>query len=134
MIQGTVHTRGQDEMGSADILLTGFGPFPGVEDNPTQRVVEELAFLANVLIAGDAGRAWRPAEAAERVLALCDVGLRELTRADASAPRDLLAAWGAVGLFRRAYACGPEPAQTGPGGSRADSPRGRCSPRRPGGR
>jgi hypothetical protein len=81
------------------------------ERNPAahQRAVEELAFLANVLVAGDAssGRAWRPVEAALRVVALCDAGLRA---AIARAPlhtgetaADVVARWGAAGLFRIAW-------------------------------
>jgi hypothetical protein len=73
-----------------------------------QRVVEELAYLANVLVAGDTSRAWQPVEAAERVLALCDAGLREVLarRGDATpgAAREAVARWGAVGLFRTAWA------------------------------
>jgi hypothetical protein len=74
-----------------------------------QRVVDELAYLANVLIAGDPARAWSPADAAERVLALCDAGLAACLegRAPAAAPCAALEAlrrWGAVGLFRLAWA------------------------------
>jgi Family of unknown function (DUF6178) len=74
-----------------------------------QRLVEELAYLANVLIAGDteAARSWRPAEAAERVLELCDEGLRATVHGAGSDPataREALLRWGAVGLFRVAWA------------------------------
>ncbi len=74
-----------------------------------QRVVEELAYLANVLIAGDASaaRTWRPVEAAERVLELCDEGLRSIAdrgSSDPAAPREALLRWGAVGVFRVAWA------------------------------
>ena len=74
-----------------------------------QRLVEELAYLANVLIAGDvsATRAWQPVEAAERVLELCDEGLRSIADRDSSdpdAPRQALLRWGAVGVFRLAWA------------------------------
>jgi len=52
---------------------------------------DELAYLTNVIVAGDAtsdGRAFRPIEALERALALTSVGLEhELDRADASVPR-----------------------------------------------
>jgi len=74
-----------------------------------QRVIEELAYLSNVLIAGDtrASRVWRPAEAAERVLQLCDEGLRSIVDRDGSGPvaaREALVRWGAVGAFRFAWA------------------------------
>lgn len=82
-----------------------------LEDDPRayQRVVEELAYLANVLIAGDtsAARAWRPVEAAERVLELCDEGLRSIAAgggSDPAATQQALAHWGAVGAFRFAWA------------------------------
>ena len=73
-----------------------------------QRVVEELAYLANVLVAGDTSRAWQPVDAAERVLALCDAGLRAVLEregdAATDAAREALVRWGAVGLFRTAWA------------------------------
>jgi hypothetical protein len=74
-----------------------------------QRVVDELAYLANVLVAGDDTRAWSPADAAERVLALCDAGLAACLDARGRAPepgaaRGALRRWGAVGLFRFAWA------------------------------
>ena len=70
-----------------------------------QRVMEELAYLANVLVAGDtsAAHGWRPVEAAERVLALCDAGLRALADQEGSA-QEVLLRWGAVGVFRVAWA------------------------------
>ena len=76
-----------------------------------QSVMEELAYLANVLVAGDTSRAWQPLEAAERVLALCDAGLRALLEREGDAApdaaRDALVRWGAVGLFRTAWAARP---------------------------
>jgi len=71
-----------------------------------QRVVEELAYLANALIAGDtsAARSWRPVEAAERVLELCDEGLRAIVNREGSDPEQALLRWGAVGVFRVAWA------------------------------
>jgi hypothetical protein len=74
-----------------------------------QRVIEELAYLSNVLIAGDtsAARVWRPAEAAERVLEICDEGLRSIADHGGSDPvsaREALVRWGAVGVFRLAWA------------------------------
>jgi len=73
-----------------------------------QRIVEELAFLANVLVAGDVSHEWRPVDAAEEVLRLCEEGLRAtLDRRegdDAGAAREVLVREGAVGLFRAAWA------------------------------
>jgi hypothetical protein len=74
-----------------------------------QRVIEELAYLSNVLIAGDtsAERVWRPVEAAERVLELCDEGLRTIADrggSDTVAAREALVRWGTVGAFRLAWA------------------------------
>ncbi len=74
-----------------------------------QRVVDELAYLANVLVAGDGSRAWEPAEAATQVLSLCDAGLHALlgndSRAsDAASVQEVVVRWGAVGLFRVAWA------------------------------
>jgi hypothetical protein len=74
-----------------------------------QRIVEELAYLANALVAGDtsATQSWRPVEAAERVLELCDEGLRAILAREASGPaaaREALLRWGAVGAFRIAWA------------------------------
>jgi len=74
-----------------------------------QRVMEELAYLANVLVAGDtsAAHSWRPVEAAERVLELCDEGLRAIADREGSATasaQELLRGSGAVGAFRVAWA------------------------------
>lgn len=74
-----------------------------------QRVLEELAYLANALVAGDtsAARGWRPVEAAERVLELCDEGLRAIAARGGSGPsraHEVLLRWGAVGVFRVAWA------------------------------
>jgi hypothetical protein len=74
-----------------------------------QRLVEELAYLANVLVAGDtsAASSWRPVEAAERVLALCDEGLRAIADREGEGPataQEALLRWGAVGVFRVAWA------------------------------
>jgi len=71
------------------------------------RVVEELAYLANVLVAGDASRTWRAADAAEEVLRLCEIGLRAKLAsqpAGAVGAHEALGRWGAVGLFRVAWA------------------------------
>jgi len=74
-----------------------------------QRVMEELAYLANVLVAGDtsAARSWRPVEAAERVLELCNEGLRAIADRGGAGPataQEALLGWGAVGVFRVAWA------------------------------
>jgi hypothetical protein len=73
-----------------------------------QRLVEELAYLANVLVAGDTSAAsgWRPVEAAERVLELCDEGLRAIADCEGEGPassQQALLRWGAVGVFRVAW-------------------------------
>jgi hypothetical protein len=84
------------------------GELAGSDPRAHQRVVEELAYLANVLVAGDTSRAWQPVEAAERVLELCDAGLRAVLgrKRDAApeAAQEALLRWGAVGLFRTALA------------------------------
>jgi hypothetical protein len=72
-------------------------------------VLEELAYLANVLVAGDTGaaRGWRPVEAVERVLELCDEGLRTIANRggeDPATAQEALLRWGAVGVFRVAWA------------------------------
>jgi hypothetical protein len=72
------------------------------------RRVDELGYLANVLLAGAErdGRRYRPFEAAEAALALCDRGLREIVGSDASdgddvaRAADLLRKDGADKLFR----------------------------------
>jgi hypothetical protein len=74
-----------------------------------QRLMEELAYLANVLVAGDTSvaRGWRPVEAAERVLVLCDEGLQAIVDrggSDGTAAQEALLDWGAVGVFRVAWA------------------------------
>lgn len=68
------------------------------------RRMEELAYLANVLVAGADrdGRAWRPVEAAQEVVAVCAVGLAHLLGAEPTpdAAADALARHGADRLFR----------------------------------
>lgn len=81
-----------------------------------QRVIEELAYLANVLIAGDTSTPspWRPVDAAQRVLELCDAGLRTIAEREgieAGHVGALLTRYGAVGAFRAAWAarsCGED--------------------------
>jgi hypothetical protein len=75
-----------------------------------QRMVDELVYLANLLVAGDTSRAWSPAEAAQEVIARCDAGLRAVqvgqTRAAPDVPSRVCALHGAVGLFRVGWARG----------------------------
>ena len=59
--------------------------------------LRELAYLANVLLAGDARRR-RPLEAAKEVLAVCNAGLVRAARA--RRPVDILASTGCEKLFR----------------------------------
>lgn len=89
------------------LLRQALGELLESDPRAHQRVIEELAYLANVLLAGDtsAARPWRPVEAAERVLELCEEGL--CSRAESAAPEaagEALARWGAAGLFRLAWA------------------------------
>ncbi len=80
------------------------------EPETHRRAVDELVYLANVLIAGasDAdGHAWEPAAAAERVFELCDAGLREQLAGRADELDEAchqISEWGVVGLFRIAWA------------------------------
>jgi hypothetical protein len=74
------------------------------------RRLEELAYLANVLVAGCSfrGRAFRPIEAAEAAMAGCNLGLeRMVSKASAKAPSpravEILAREGADRLFRRGW-------------------------------
>jgi hypothetical protein len=69
------------------------------------RRVEELGYLANVLIAGSAGHRPRPVEALERAIAVCNRGLERALGADAALARavELLKRTTADLLFRRGY-------------------------------
>ncbi len=74
------------------------------------RSVEELAYLANVLVAGDPsrGRPWRAAEAAEHVLRVCERGLGRLAERDARGSRGkpsvhTIERWGLVAAFRAGW-------------------------------
>lgn len=64
------------------------------------RIVQELAFLANALVAGDRTRSWEPREAAAEAVERCERGLRALGGASGRGARELLEHWGAAGLFR----------------------------------
>lgn len=83
----------------------------GAED-PTAygTVLEELAYLVNVLVAGSAfrGRAFRPSEAADAVVAVCSIGLAHLVTAKTERARTksaaaLLRSEGAVRAFRMGW-------------------------------
>jgi len=89
------------------LFRAALGELAGRDPRAHQRILEELAYLANVLVAGDGsrGRPWWPVEAAGHVLALCEAGLREAVGAPPeTGPASTLARWGAVGLFRIAWA------------------------------
>lgn len=60
---------------------------------------EELAFLVNVLLAGDTKR-WRPADAAEAVVAIVEHGLGVIAAASKSSPEAIVRADGIVPAFR----------------------------------
>jgi Family of unknown function (DUF6178) len=64
--------------------------------------MEELAYLANVLVAGSsfAGRTFRPIEAAEASLAICNLGLEHLRSSSADADDQLVRHQCADRLFR----------------------------------
>ncbi len=89
-----------------------------------------LAYLANVVVGGDTtrGRPWRAAEAAERVLAVCERGLGRLARDTEGDPTlATLACWGLVAAFRAGF--GEEGRARGSIGTPAASS-GRTHPRR----
>jgi Family of unknown function (DUF6178) len=70
--------------------------------------IEELGYLANVLIAGSEGRRPRPVEALERAIAVCNSGLERALGADRALARavELLAEMPADRLFRRGFRAG----------------------------
>jgi hypothetical protein len=67
--------------------------------------IEELGYLANVLIAGSSGRRPRPVEALEQAIAVCHTGLERALGADRALARavELLEETPADRLFRRGY-------------------------------
>ena len=77
-----------------------------LQDEPifSQRI-EELGYLANVLIAGSSGRRPRPVEALEQAIATCNTGLERALGADKSLARAvvLLKKTPTDQLFRRGY-------------------------------
>lgn len=88
---------------SRNIRSNFFGLYVSISQRK-RRIVEELAYLAKVLVAGDGslGRAWRPLEAAIRVVELCDAGLRAAVGGPPgrvpAGPAETLARWGATGV------------------------------------
>jgi hypothetical protein len=67
--------------------------------------IEELGYLANVLIAGSSGRRPRPVEALEQAVAVCNTGLERALGGDRALPRavELLERTPADQLFRGGY-------------------------------
>ena len=88
--------------------------------------VEELHYLANVLIAGSSGRRPRPLEALEQAIALCNTGLERMLGADrALTPAvELMKTTPADQLFRRGYCDSPGLRPAGPGGAHRGPARG----------
>ena len=72
---------------------------------PFAQRIEELGYLANVLIAGSRGRRPRPVEALEQAIAVCNCGLERALGADRALARavELLENSPADQLFRRGY-------------------------------
>ena len=75
------------------------------QDEIFSRRIEELGYLANVLVAGSSGRRPRPVEALEQAIATCNTGLERALGADRSLARavELLGKTPADQLFRRGY-------------------------------
>jgi hypothetical protein len=75
------------------------------EDATFSQRIEELGYLANVLIAGSSGRRPRPVEALELAIAICNAGLERALGADRSLARAvaLLSNTPADQLFRGGY-------------------------------
>jgi hypothetical protein len=69
------------------------------------RRIEELGYLANVLIAGSSGRRPRPVEALEQAIAVCNSGLERALAADRTLARavEVLETTPLDQLFRRGY-------------------------------
>jgi hypothetical protein len=72
--------------------------------------IEELAYLANVLIAGTSGRQPRPVEALERAIEICNTGLERALGAERSLARavTVLETTAADQLFRGGYRAGDQ--------------------------
>jgi hypothetical protein len=90
------------------------------------RRIEELHYLANVLIAGSSGRRPRPVEALEEAIAVCNHGLEHALGADRTLARavEMLETTPADQLFRRGYRDGRGLCAGGPGVARPGPARG----------
>jgi hypothetical protein len=87
--------------GAEGLLVAALAALAGRDREAHARRIDELGYLANVLLAGAsiAGRRYRPAEAAEAALALCDRGLLHVSGGDAARAIERLATDGADKLF-----------------------------------
>jgi hypothetical protein len=87
------------------LLRAALGQLRLADPDVFSQRVEELGYLANVLVAGSSGRRPRPVEALERAIAVCNAGLALEPRAGRSLSHavDLLRATPADRLFRRGY-------------------------------
>lgn len=76
-----------------------------LEPEQFSRRIEELGYLANVLVAGSGGRRPRPVEALEQAIAVCNTGLERALGADRALARavEMLGRIPADQLFRRGY-------------------------------
>ena len=70
-----------------------------LDDAPRTERMEELAFLVNVLLAGDK-KHWRPAEAAEAVVAIVEHGLATIGSSSKRSAKTIVAEDGIVPAFR----------------------------------
>jgi len=89
----------------APLLQAALGELRLQEAELFSQRMEELGYLANVLIAGSSGRRPRPVEALERAIAVCNTGLERALGADRALARavELLKRTPADQLFRRGY-------------------------------
>ena len=89
----------------APLLQAALGELRLQEAELFSQRMEEIGYLANVLIAGSSGRRPRPVEAFERAIAVCNTGLERALGADRALARavELLRATPADQLFRRGY-------------------------------
>jgi len=89
----------------APLLQAALGELRLQEAELFSQRMEELGYLANVLIAGSSGRRPRPVEAFERAIAVCNTGLERALGADRALARavEVLRATPADQLFRRGY-------------------------------
>ena len=89
----------------APLLQAALGELRLQEAELFSQRMEEIGYLANVLIAGSSGRRPRPVEAFERAIAVCNTGLERALGADRALARavEVLRATPADQLFRRGY-------------------------------